>query len=138
MTRDAGLVASGTTLNVNGANTSTVLSGLLANAGYTTVITASDAAGNVSSPTSIFFTTLVQPNVTLKISNGVTPATLALNWNGYGAQWKFTVESSDSLNAPNWSVVTPTNQWPSLGTNLVVTPSGPTKFYRVNATPAQP
>lgn len=126
------------TLNVNGANTSTVLSGLLANAGYTTVITASDAAGNVSSPTSIFFTTLVQPNVTLKISNGVTPATLALNWNGYGAQWKFTVESSDSLNAPNWSVVTPTNQWPSLGTNLVVTPSGPTKFYRVNATPAQP
>ena len=126
------------TLNVNGANTNTVLPGLLANAGYTTVITASDAAGNVSSPTSIFFTTLVQPNVTLKISSGIAPGTLALSWNGFGAQWKFTVESSDSLSAPNWSAVAPTNQWPSLGTNFVATPSGPMKFYRVNATPAQP
>ena len=58
--------------------------------------------------------------------------------NGFGAQWKFTVESSDSLTAPNWSAVTPTNQWPSLGTNLVVTPNGPMKFYRVSSTPAQP
>ena len=126
------------TLNVNGANTNTVLSGLLAAAGYTIVITPSDAAGNVGGSTSIFMTTLVQPNVTLRLANGVTSGTLALSWNGFGAQWKFTVESSDSLTAPNWSPVAPTNQWPGLGTNLVVTPSGPMKFFRVNATPAQP
>jgi probable HAF family extracellular repeat protein len=124
------------TLDVPGANTNTVLSGLLAAAGYTIVITASDAAGNVSSPTSIFMTTLVQPNVTLHLE----PGTLALNWNGFGAQWKFTVESSDSLASPNWSAVAPTNQWPSFSTNLAVTPdaSAPIRFYRVNATPGQP
>ncbi|MEY4916642.1 MAG: hypothetical protein RL616_555 [Verrucomicrobiota bacterium] len=121
------------TLNVNGANTNTVLSGLLANAGYTVVITPSDAAGNVGSSTSIFLTTLVQPNVALKISNGQTPGTLALNWNGYGAQWKFTVESSDSLVAPNWTAVAPAN----VATNLVVTPSSAMKFFRINSTPAQ-
>ena len=126
------------TLDVPGANTNTVLSGLLAAAGYTIVITPSDAAGNVGGSTSIFLTTLAQPNVTLHISNGIAAGTLALSWNGFGAQWKFTVESSDSLTAPNWSAVTPTNQWPSLGTNLVVTPNGPMKFYRVSSTPAQP
>ena len=123
------------TLDAPGANTNTVLSGLLANAGYTTVITASDAAGNVSSPTSVFFTTLVQPNVTLKISNGITPGTLALSWKGFSAQWKFTVESSDSLTSPNWTAVSPTNQWPSTVTNLIVTPNAPVKFYRINVTP---
>lgn len=128
------------TLDVPGANTNTTFTGLLANAGYTTVITASDAAGNVSQPTSIFFTTLVTPNVTLKIANGNSPGTLAISWNGYGAQWKFTVESSDSLTSPNWSPVAPTNQWPALGTNLVTTPDvvSPQKFFRVNATPAAP
>ncbi len=122
------------TLDVNGANTNTVLSGLLANAGYTTVINAADAAGNVSSPTSIFFTTLVQPNVTLKISNGATPGTLALSWNGFGAQWKFAVESSDSLTAPNWTALAPA----STATNLVVTPNAAMKFFRINSTPALP
>lgn len=122
------------TLDVPGANTNTVLSGLLANAGYTVVITPSDAANNVGSSTSIFLTTLVKPNVTLKLSNGSTPGTLALNWNGLGAQWKFTVESSDSLATPNWAAVAPA----SLATNLLVTPSGPAKFYRVMSSPAQP
>jgi hypothetical protein len=126
------------TVNVPGANTNTVLSGLLANAGYTIVITASDAAGNVSSPTSIFLTTLVPGNATLKLTPGVAPGTLALSWNGFGAQWKFTVESSDSMTAPNWSAVTPTNQWPSLGTNLLGTPNGAMKFFRIVSTPAQP
>jgi hypothetical protein len=128
------------TLDVPGANTNTVLSGLLAAAGYTILITASDAAGNVSSPTSIFMTTLVQPNVTLRLAPGVAPGTLALNWNGFGAQWKFIVESSKSLTSPDWSAVAPTNQWPSFSTNLVVTPdaSAPIRFYRVNATPGQP
>ncbi len=126
------------TLNVSGTNTNTLLAGLLAASGYTVVITPSDAAGNVGGSTSIFLTTLAQPNVMLKISNGITPGTLALNWNGFGAQWKFTVESSDSLTTPNWSVVAPTNQWPSFSTNLVVTPNAPLKFYRVLSTPAQP
>jgi hypothetical protein len=126
------------TLNVPGANTNTVLSGLLAASGYTVNITPSDAAGNVGSSTSFFLTTLAQPNVTLNIANGPTLGTLALNWNGYGAQWKFTVESSDSLTSPNWSAVTPTNQWPSLGTSVVVLPDAPTKFYRIKSTPAQP
>ena len=122
------------TLDVPGLNTNTVLSGLLANAGYTVVITPSDAANNVGSSTSIFLTTLVQPNVTLKLSNGSTPGTLAINWNGLGAQWKFTVESSDSLATPNWAAVAPA----SLATNLLVTPSGPAKFYRIMSSPAQP
>ena len=128
------------TLNVPGANTNTVLSGLLAAAGYTVVITPSDAAGNVGGATSIFLTTLAQPNVTLHLAPGVPPGTLALNWNGYGAQWKFTVESADSLNAPNWSAVAPTNQWPSFNTNLVLTPdpTAPIRFYRMTATPGQP
>ncbi|MFO1514894.1 MAG: kelch repeat-containing protein [Verrucomicrobiota bacterium] len=126
------------TLDVPGANTNTVLSGLLAGSGYTVVITPSDAAGNVGSSTSIFLTTLAQPNVQLQIANGVTPGTLALTWNGVGSQWKFTVESSDSLTAPNWTPVAPTNQWPNLGTNLIVTPNAPLKFYRINATPVVP
>jgi hypothetical protein len=61
--------------------------------------------------------------VTLRLANGKTPGTLALSWNGYGAQWKFTVESSDSLSSPSWSSVAPTNQWPSFSTNLIVTPA---------------
>ena len=127
-------------LDVPGTNTTTVLSGLLSGAGYTIVIKASDAAGNVGGPTSIFITTLAQPNVILHLGPGVIPGTLALNWNGYGTQWKFTVESSGSPTSPNWSAVAPTNQWPSFGTNLEVTPdaTSPTLFYRVNATPAQP
>jgi hypothetical protein len=123
------------TLDVNGANTNTVLSGLLANAGYTVAITPSDVANNIGGTTSIFLTTLAQPNVTLHISNGIAPGTLALNWNGLGAQWKFTVESSDSFTSPAWTAVAPTNQWPSSGTNLVITPGSPVKFYRVSATP---
>jgi len=128
------------TLNVPGANTNTVLTGLLASSGYTIAITPSDAAGNVGSATSIFLTTLVQPNVSLHLAPGIAPGTLDLTWNGYGAQWKFTVESSDSLNPPNWSAVAPANQWPSFGTNLLVTPgpSGPIRFYRINAIPGQP
>lgn len=110
----------------------------LANAGYTVAITPSDAANNVGGSTSIFLTTLAQPNVTLHIANGIAPGTLALNWNGYGTQWKFTVESSDSLVSPNWAAVAPTNQWPAFSTNVVVTSSGPVKFYRINATPALP
>ena len=84
-------------------------------------------------------TTLVQPNVALRLAPGVAPGTLALNWNGFGAQWKFTVESSDSLTSPNWSAVAPTNQWPSFSTNMVVTidASAPIRFYRVNDTPGQ-
>ena len=127
------------TLDVSGANTNTVFSGLFATAGYTIVITPSDAAGNIGGPTSIFITTLTQPNVTLRLANGQTPGTLALSWNGYGAQWKFTVESSDSLTSPNWSSVAPTNQWPSFSTSLIVTPAAaPIRFYRVNATVGQP
>ena len=126
------------TLNVPGANTTTGLSGLLPASGYTVTITPSDAAGNTGSSTSIFLTTLAQPNMTLHIANGQTPGTLALSWNGFGAQWKFTVESSDSLTSSNWSAVAPANQWPGFATNLVVTPGGPMKFFRVNATPALP
>ncbi len=126
------------TRDVPGANTNTVLSGLLANAGYTVVITPSDAANNVGSSTSIFLTTLVTPNVTLHLTSGQTPGTLALNWNGFGAQWKFTLESCDSLASTNWQPVAPTNQWPSLGTNLIVTPSGPAQFFRIKPTPTQP
>ena len=125
-------------LDVPGTNTSTVLSGLLAASGYTVVITPSDAANNVGSSTSIFLTTLVQPNAMLRLAGGQSPGTLALNWNGAGSQWKYTVESSDSLDAPNWTAVTPTNQWPSLTTNLIVTTGGPLKYFRVKATPAQP
>jgi hypothetical protein len=77
--------------------------------------------------------------MTLHLAPGITPGTLALDWNGYGTQWKFTVESSDSLSAPNWSAVAPTNQWPSFSTNLIVTPAAaPIRFYRVNASPGQP
>ena len=126
------------TLNVPGANTTTGLSGLLPASGYTVTITPSDAAGNTGSSTSIFLTTLAQPNMTLHIANGQTPGTLALSWNSFGAQWKFTVESSDSLTSSNWSAVAPANQWPGFATNLVVTPGGPMKFFRVNATPALP
>jgi len=122
------------TLDVPGSSTNTLLSGLLANAGYTVVITPFDAANNVGGATSIFLTTLVQPSVTLKLSGGNTPGTLALSWNGFGAQWKFIVESSDSLVTPNWVAVSTA----SLDTNLVVTPSGPVKFYRVVSSPVQP
>ena len=52
------------TLNVPGANTTTGLSGLLPASGYTVTITPSDAAGNTGSSTSIFLTTLAQPNMT--------------------------------------------------------------------------
>jgi len=126
------------TLNVPGASTNTVLSGLLPASGYTVVITPSDAANNVGSPTSIFLTTLVQPNTILHLARGLTPGTVALNWNNAGSQWKYTVEASVSLVTPAWSPVEPTNQWPSLGTNAVVTATGPAQYYRIKAIPALP
>ncbi|MEI6075595.1 MAG: kelch repeat-containing protein [Verrucomicrobiota bacterium] len=128
------------TLNVPGGNTNTVLTGLFPASGYTVSITPSDAAGNIGGTMSIFLVTLAQPNVTLHVASGIAPGTLTLNWNGLGTQWKFTLESSDSLTVPNWSAVAPAYQWPSMATNLVVLPDPlvPTRFYRVNATPAQP
>ena len=127
------------TLDVPGAKTNTVLAELLASSGYTIAITPSDAAGNVGSSTSIFLTTLAQPNVILHLAPGLVPGTLALNWNGYGQQWAFTVESADSLTTPNWTPVAPTNQWPTFDTNIVLAATNaPAGFYRVNATPGQP
>jgi probable HAF family extracellular repeat protein len=133
------------TLDVPGANTNTVLTGLFASAGYTVTITPSDAAGNVGGATGIFFTTLADTNaaqvvtppvVNMTLTPSATPGTLSLNWNGAGAQWNFTVEVSDSLAAPNWRPVAPTNQWPSTGTNYLVTPipTAPNQYFRVKAT----
>ena len=128
------------TLNVPGANTDTVLSGLLANAGYTTVITASDAAGNVSQPTSIFLTTLATPNVTLHIANGFARGTLDFSWNGAGAQWKCTLETSESLTTPSWTPLAIPIVWPTFATNVSVTidPNSPSLFYRINSQPGTP
>ena len=128
------------TANVSGANTNALLTGLLASSGYSVSITPSDAAGNVGGSTAIFLTTLPQPLVNLSLAPGLAPGTLALNWNGYGLQWVFTVESADSLTTPNWTPVAPTNQWPNFDTSFIFTPaaSAPLRSYRVNATPGQP
>jgi hypothetical protein len=128
------------TMNVTGANTNTVLAGLLPSSGYTISITPSDAAGNVGGATAIFLTTLPRPLVNLSLAPGLAPGMLALNWNGYGLQWAFTVESADSLTPPNWTPVAPTNQWPNFDTSFIFAPaaSAPLRLYRVNATPGQP
>jgi Putative Ig domain len=123
------------TLDVPGANTNSPLTGLQPSAGYTVVITPSDAAGNVGPPTSLFFTTLDQADLNLRIALGVIPGTLTLSWNKLGASSTFTVESSDSLTATNWAPVQPTHQWPNAATTLVVTPSANWRFFRLSSTP---
>jgi hypothetical protein len=127
------------TINVGGANTTTVLAGLIPSAGYTISITPSDAAGNVGGATAIFLTTLPQPLANLRLARGITPGTLELNWNGYGLQWAFTVESTDTLTTPNWTPVAPANQWPTFHPSIVVDATNvPARFYRVKATPGPP
>ncbi len=123
------------TLDVPGAATNTVLAGLLSASGYTVIITPSDAAGNVGPSTSIFFTTLPGPNITLRFAPGQQPGTLLLSWNRPDEASQFTVESSDSLSSPNWAPLAPTNQWPTATTQLAVPAEGSARFFRVRATP---
>jgi hypothetical protein len=122
-------------LSLEGTITSTVLTGLLASAGYTIVITAEDAAGNVSSPTSIFLTTLAQPTLTMRLTPGVASGNLNLSWNNPGTQFKFIVESSDSATSLNWQPVAPASQWPIAATSFVITPTQPAQFFRIKAVP---
>ena len=128
------------TMNVPGISNNCILGGLLPSAGYTVSITPSDAAGNAGSATSIFLTTLQQPNIVVHLIPGATPGTISLNWNGYGNQWQFTVECVNAMNSTNWAPVVSSNQWPTSATNVIV-PVGPSDaqmFFRVKAVPTQP
>lgn len=61
-------------------------------------------------------------------------AQVALYWRAAGAALGYTLESSDRLQAPNWSTVTPTNQWPQLLPFWVGDPGMPTnRVLRVRA-----
>ena len=123
------------TLNIPGANTNALLSGLLPASGYTIVITPSDAAGNIGGSTSIFASTSVRPNLSLALTPGVTPGTLMLTWAALTSQSLFIVESSDSLTTPNWQPIAPATQWPIANTSFVTTPDGSARFYRLISLP---
>ena len=128
-------------LNVSGATLTTPLTGLLPGAGYTVSIRASDAAGNIGPVTQMFFTTLLHPfppGAELPhLSAGATPGTLSLDWTNPTGQWRFTVETTDSLSNPNWVPVPPASQWPSTATHFTITrdPLLRQAFFRVTATP---
>ena len=127
------------TLDIPGANLTTLLTGLLPASGYNVSITPSDAAGNIGPTTStLVFSTLTEPFVNFRMASGTARGTLALDWQTAGAQWLFTVEYTDSLATPNWQPVIPAAQWPSAITHFVVTPDAGvlSRFYRVKATPA--
>jgi hypothetical protein len=120
-------------LDVPGSTTQAVLSGLLPGSGYTVVITPSDAALLAGSPTSIFLTTLARPEVVTHLVGGLEPGSLTLLWNSPTGAWKFTVESADSLLAPNWLPLEPVEQWPTTATNVVVSSELGYRFFRVRA-----
>ena len=129
------------TLDVPGTTLTTPLTGLLPSSGYNVSITPSDAAGNVGPSTSIlFFATLTEPFVNVRMSPGTAHGTLALDWETAGAGWLFTVEYTDSLASPNWQPVAPVTQWPSAITHFVVTPEPgvQSRFFRLRADPVAP
>ena len=62
---------------------------------------------------------------------------MTITWPGAGYYWQFTVDSTDSLSAPNWQPVAPASQWPNFSTSYTVPsqPGMPQQFYRVRASP---
>ncbi len=127
-------------LDIPGAILTTPLTGLLPGVGYNVSIRASDAAGNVGASTQIFFTTLTHPfppGATLPhLSLGTEPGTLSLDWTNGSSQWLFTVESTPSLNNPNWVPITPASAITHF--TIINDPLIKQAFFRVTATPVGP
>jgi hypothetical protein len=71
--------------------------------------------------------------VVMHLVGGLEPGSLTLLWNSPTGAWKFTVESADSLLAPNWLPLEPVEQWPTTATNVVVSSELGYRFFRVRA-----